>query len=274
MRKLPGQRKRWRWPRDEAIEMFMEALGGDRLLPDVTRLSPTHCSVLDGEIIIATANKSIRHAASTFRTLNRKEQWNLPDTFQHAIIEGEKDGKRGMYEAEYIQDNFLAEGAFAGVNPEARGVLYLMVETGIRPSEACGLTEDDIQLDCLVPHIIVGDARRELKSDNAQRMIPLVGVSLMAMQANPNGFPRYWDKAGSLSALLNKALQARGLRPLKKQSLYSLRHSFESRLTVAGVDDPVRAELMGHTYYRANGGSLEFKRDCIRRAALRPPTSV
>ena len=99
----------------------------------------------------------------------------------------------------------------------------------------------------------------------------------MAMQANSKGFPRYWDKADSLSALLNKVLATRGLRPVKRQSLYSLRHSFESRLTVAGVDDRVRAELMGHTYYRekyGDGGTLEFKRDCIRRAALRPPKSV
>jgi integrase len=77
--------------------------------------------------------------------------------------------------------------------------------------------------------------------------------------------------------VLNKALDARGLRPIARQSLYSLRHSFESRLTVAGIDDRVRAELMGHTYYRekyGDGGTLEFKRDCIRRAALRPPTRV
>jgi integrase len=68
-------------------------------------------------------------------------------------------------------------------------VLYLMVETGIRPSEACGLIEENIRLDCPVPHVVVTDTQRELKSDSAQRTIPLVGVSLMAMLANPKGFP-------------------------------------------------------------------------------------
>ncbi|MEI9899020.1 MAG: hypothetical protein WDN31_01590 [Hyphomicrobium sp.] len=53
----------------------------------------------------------------------------------------------------FIQQKLLADGAFEGVNPQARGVLCLMVETGIRPSEACGLAEEDIRLDCSVPHV-------------------------------------------------------------------------------------------------------------------------
>lgn len=283
MKKSPAQRKRWRAPREASIATFIDILGGDRALADLASRDVRAFAdflqqrVLDGEIMIATANKAIRHAASMFRMINRKQQLELPDIFKHATIEGEKDKKRVMYEAEFIQEKLLAEGALAGVNPEARGVLYLMVETGIRPSEACGLTKEDIRLDCIVPHVVVADTQRELKSDNARRTIPLVGVSLMAMRANPSGFPRYWDRADSLSGLLNKVLQVRGLRPVKSQSLYSLRHSFESRLTVAGVDERVRAELMGHTYYRekyGDGGTLEFKRACIQRAALRPPQSV
>lgn len=283
MKKSPAQHRRWRWPRERAIETFIEVIGGDPPIAKLTRRQVGALAdfwqqrVLDGEIMIGTANKSIRLVASMFRMVNRKGQLDLADIFQHAAIEGEKDARRVMYEKEFIQEKLLADGAFDGINPQARGVLYLMVETGIRPSEACGLAEENIRLDCSVPHVVVADTQRELKSDNAQRVIPLVGVSLMAMRANPKGFPRYWDKADSLSAVLNKALNARGLRPIRGQSLYSLRHSFESRLTVAGVDDRVRAELMGHTYYRekyGDGGTLEFKRDCIRRAALRPPTRV
>jgi hypothetical protein len=40
-----------------------------------------------------------------------------------------------------------------------------------------------------------------------------VGVALMAMREQPDGFPRYRDKADSLSALVNQALDARKLRP-------------------------------------------------------------
>ena len=55
------------------------------------------------------------------------------------------------------------------------------------------------------------------------------------------GFPRYRDKADVLSALVNKALKARGLRPEKGQSLYSLRHTFEDRLTAVDAPDKIIA---------------------------------
>ena len=35
----------------------------------------------------------------------------------------------------------------------------------------------------------------------------------MAMREQPDGFPRYRDKGDVLSALVNKALDVRGLRP-------------------------------------------------------------
>lgn len=55
---------------------------------------------------------------------------------------------------------------------------------------------------------------RAVKTDQSKREIPLVGVVLMAVRVQPDGFPRYRDKAEVLSALVNKALDVRGLRPL------------------------------------------------------------
>lgn len=42
---------------------------------------------------------------------------------------------------------------------------------------------------------------RAVKTDQSKREIPLVGVVLMAMRVQPDGFPRYRDKAEVLSAL-------------------------------------------------------------------------
>ena len=50
----------------------------------------------------------------------------------------------------------------------------------------------------------------------------------MAMREQPDGFPRYRGRATGLSALVNKALDVRGLRPETGQSLYSLQHTFET----------------------------------------------
>ena len=97
------------------------------------------------------------------------------------------------------------------------------------------------------------------------------------MREQPDGFPRYRDKADVLSALVNKALTARGLRPEKGQSLYSLRHTFEDRLTAVDAPDKIIACLMGHKWSRPRygvGPSLEHKRDWLERIAFRSPSSV
>ena len=141
-------------------------------------------------------------------------------------------------------------------------------------SEAIALTRETIHLDADVPHISVLADGRELKTDESKRVIPLVGVALKAMREQPDGFPRYLDKADSLSALVNKAMDARGLRPEAGQSLYSLRHTFEDRLRAVDAPDKIIACLLGHKWSRPRygvGPSLEHKRDWLDRIAFLPP---
>ena len=117
----------------------------------------------------------------------------------------------------------------------------------------------------------------EMKTDQSRRDIPPVGVALMAMRERPDGFPRYRDKPDSLSVLVNKALETRGLRPEAGQSPYSLRHTFEDRLTAADAPDKIIASLMGHKWSRPRygvGPSLEHKRDWLNRIAFASPSTV
>ena len=60
-----------------------------------------------------------------------------------------------------------------------------------------------IRLEAPIPHICVVPEGRDIKTDQSKREIPLVGVALMAMREQPDGFPRYRDKADVLSALAN-----------------------------------------------------------------------
>ncbi|MFQ8434076.1 hypothetical protein [Amaricoccus sp. W119] len=39
-----------------------------------------------------------------------------------------------------------------------------------------------------------------------------------------------------------------------KHVVYSLRHSFEDRMLEAGIDDRIRADVMGHAYERPRYG--------------------
>lgn len=184
-----------------------------------------------------------------FKAVDESKQLGLPKTFDNLRISGGKDKQRVAFAPDFVQSKILAEGVFADLNPEARRFIYLVAETGLRLSEACNLSCATIRLDTTVPHIQVRPEGREIKTGQSQRDIPLVGVALMAMREQPDGFPRYRDKADSLSALVNQALDARKLRPEPGQSLYSLRHTFEDRLTAVEAPEKLVASLMGHKWH-------------------------
>ena len=122
---------------------------------------------------------------------------------------------------------------------EARWLVALISDTGMRLSEAAGLHIDDIKLDEEVPHIdLKPHAWRSLKTKGSKRQIPLVDASLWAAQrikqtntASPYAFPRYTSAKGtngnSASAAINK-----WLKPKVPEGcvIHSFRHSLRDRL--------------------------------------------
>ena len=121
---------------------------------------------------------------------------------------------------------------------EARWLVALISDTGMRLSEAAGLHIDDLKLDCEIPYVdIKPHAWRGLKTRGSQRQIPLVGASLWAAQrvkANPHNtfaFPRYnttsSTNANSASAAINKWLKP---RVPEGCVIHSFRHSLRDRL--------------------------------------------
>ena len=98
----------------------------------------------------------------------------------------------------------FTEEALAGLNDDARGIILVMINTGARPSELAALHPEEIRLDGPVPHLAFAPVERQLKTSNAMREIPLVGVSLRAMRKFPGGFPRYRGNSAALSSTANK----------------------------------------------------------------------
>lgn len=91
------------------------------------------------------------------------------------------------------------------------------------------------------------------------------------MKANPNGFPRYFDKETSLSAILMKALRSRNLHPTANYKVYSIRHSFEKRMLEGSLDYGLRCKLMGHKNDRpeyGDGGLLDYRRGEMLKIAF------
>lgn len=157
----------------------------------------------------------------------------------------------------WIRDVLLSDEKCASLNPEARDITIVSAETGSRASEIYNLPPHQIRLKDVIPHIRIdmeleGEERREIKNTSSVRLVPLVGHALEAMQRNSEGFPRYRGK-GSYSGYINKHLRERDLMPSNGVTIRGLRHTFETRLRLAGVDNEDRAMLMGHSVGKIRG---------------------
>ena len=277
------QKRRWKNAKVLALKNLI-ALVGDKPIADLSRSNAIDYRewlqdrAAVGAINIATANKQIGHLNKMFRTVVRHYRLEFTSPFSELRLEGAKTEQRHPFDPAFIQSRFLATGALDGLNMEARCILYLMVETGVRLSEAANLTAETIFLGAEVPYIEIKPEGRILKTGHTARTIPLVGVSLMAMKECKNGFPRYRDNSTSLSNVVNKFLLQHNLRPdPEKHSAYSLRHTFEDRLTAVEIPEKIQAMLMGHQYQRpryGHGPTLEHKREWLQRIAFDPPSRV
>lgn len=191
--------------------------------------------------------------------------------------------QRAAFDLEFIKGRLLAPGALDDLGADARHAFYLMLETGMRPSEITGLDRSTINLDAEVPHVVVaesdgnGSARRELKNKNSRREIPLVGVALKAMKLHPNGFERYHLRPNTLSKAVQRYLQEHKLLPTPEHSFYSLRHSFKDRLRAVEAPGELLDMLMGHSNNKPKYGKgypLEVKRKWLQRISLPVPSKV
>ena len=168
------------------------------------------------------------------------------------------------------------------IDDEARWLVALISDTGMRLSEAAGLHVDDIKLDCEIPHIdLKPHAWRGLKTRGSQRQIPLVGASLWAAKrvkanntASPYAFPRYTSaegtKANSASAAINK-----WLRPRVPEGcvIHSFRHSLRDRLRAVQCPSDMIDQIggwstagVGQSY--GEGYGLDSLKDWLKRLAV------
>ena len=269
--KSKDQIRRWRNPRKKAVKNFVSVIG-DKPIAEITRddmldFRDWWMERLEVDGLTAnSANKDLIHFGEVLKLVNERKRLNL-DLPVSGLSLKEADGKkRPPFSNAWIRDHLLAEGALDGLNDEARAIVLGMVNTGLRPSELAALSPGEIHVDAPVPHIALEPVDRQLKSSNAKRVIPLLGVSYEVFRAFPTGFPRYRANSATLSATVNKYLRENGLLETERHSLYGLRHSFEDRMLAAKIDERIRRDLMGHSLGReryGDGASLEMLRDLL-----------
>ena len=154
-----------------------------------------------------------------------------------------------------IEDIRAIQRHCAQVDDEARWLISLVSDTGMRLAEAAGLTKDDIALNDPLPHVIIRPHPwRRLKTRASERLVPLVGSArwaaerALANSGSPFLFPKYCSKAGcnsnSASAALNKWLKP---RLTKGGVMHSFRHSFRDRLRAVECPTPIMDRLGGWT---------------------------
>lgn len=262
LQKSPDQLRRWRNPRIKAVNNFIKVVS-DKPISEISRDDMLDfrkwwlMKVTVEKRNPSTANKDFTHLGSVLKTVNNMKKLGLDLPLGGLSLKEGKRKSRPQFSVEWIKTKLLAPGALDQLEPQARAIFLAMINTGARPSELANLMPEHIVLEHEYPHIIITteerDEERELKSGNAERIIPLTGVSLDALQTFPNGFPLYHDNP-SLSDVTNSYLTKHGLRETPKHVAYSLRHSFEERLRKAAIDERLRTELFGHAYFRERYG--------------------
>jgi integrase len=278
----PDQLRIWRNGRIRAVERFVEVVG-DKPIGEITSDDGIDYydwwreRVTDNTVDAKTANKDMGQLSRMLKEMSIRRRLSLPDIFKGLRLKGETERPRIPFDTEFVQNRLLANDALAGLNEDARLVLFVVADTGLRPSEVVNLQADAIVLNAAIPYVRILPDGRRLKTEDSRREIPLVGTALAAMQKRPQGFPRYRDKSSNLSATLNKYLLENGLRPTKDHTVYSLRHSFKDRLIAVEAPDSLIDSLMGHKTYKpkyGKGPSLELKLKFLQQIAFRPPASL
>ena len=137
---------------------------------------------------------------------------------------------------------------------ELRWLLLLLSDSGMRLSEALGLSKDDINLNCEIPHIrLIPHPWRRLKTRTSERYIPLTKESEWAcmriLKHNDDStfaFPKYTSlkgcNANSASAALNKWLKS---KLINDYVIHGLRHSFRDRLRAIECPSEIIDQLGG-----------------------------
>lgn len=220
-----------------------------------------------------TGNREINSLRRMFTVNFDIEGHSKPNPFSGVRLKETAEVARIPLEVEQIQ-KLLEPGALGKLHPDFQLLFRMLINTGMRPVEAIGLELDDLILDHEVPHVHVRrNSTRGLKTDHSERLLPLLGVSLLAAQdlVAMDGWGKRLGKNMYATTIINKQLRASGIVTDRRQSLYSLRHWFQDQLTKRDVIDRAQAQLMGHKFHRPKygyGKDLSELRDILKDFAL------
>jgi len=181
----------------------------------------------------------------------------------------------------YQSDLYVLKKQCRSHDDDIRWLLALIMDTGMRLSEAVGLELHDLKLDAEIPFVeLRPNEFRSLKTHNSERSIPLVGESLWAakriteQEVSKFCFPRYFStgrlSSNSASASLNKWIK---VILSDDYVVHGLRHTFRDRLRNVGAPSDLIDQLggwsgssVGQNY--GNGYSFKVASDWMNKMVL------
>ena len=278
--KSADQVRKWKNPRNRAFNNLIELIG-DKEVNQLTRDDMVAFRdwwikrIQLDRLTRNSANKEIHAIKNMVEAINEHERLRLDTSWLFSkigLLDRGNKAKRKSFDSHFIIKNFLQESSLKGLNEEAKAIVKILAETGARPIEICGLEKDDIVFDDETPHIKIRfKEKQELKTIYSERDIPLIGLALDTIKSYPEGFSKYRGRSNALSATVNKFFRQNNLSPTREHTLYSLRHSFQDRMTEVNMPDRVQCELFGHKFSRPEygaGPSLKLKLEWLERIQL------
>lgn len=268
LNKNNDQQRKWKNPRIKAVNNFINH-AGDKKITEITNLDMVSLRdwwlfrVEKENIKSDTVNKDFTHLKDVIETVSTHQELNINVTsiFKNIYLKEDDKGQRASYSSEYIRNKILNKDTLKQLDNETRCLLLACIQTGARPIELVNLDASDIKLGQIVPYIHIRPRKGySLKTKQSERKIPLVGNCLKEFKGFSNGFDKYRGKSDLLSSTVNDFLQRNNLRPTKRHSLYSFRHSLQDRLNALEIPDRIQCQLMGHKFNRpvyGEGASIE-----------------
>lgn len=202
------------------------------------------------------------HALSKFFRYALKRRWASYNPVRNVRIPSDADAIRMHVLTAKEEELYFSH---------ATGDLYdlgrLMLNQGCRPEELGRLRWEDVDLDHRTLWV------RKGKTASSRRSLPLTteGLRILARRAG-NGSPWVFPSRrkpgqprGRMNGEHDRILKRTGLAFV----LYDLRHTFASRLAMAGVDLATIAELLGHSSLRVVHRYVHVSEEHKRSAMLR-----
>lgn len=185
------------------------------------------------------------HALSVFFQFAVRMRWTSSNPVRQVAIPSDKDAIRDKVLTAVEEEAYFAA---ARRHPLLYDFARLILLTGLRPDEALRLTAADFNPAARTITVTQGKTR------HARRTLALVpeAFEILSRRAEASGggylFPgrRPGSHAAKPYRAHAAACQASGVRFV----VYSLRHTFATRLAEAGVPVPVLAAVLGHSGLR------------------------